>query len=61
MMLSTSKRSCVNHPDNFYVCGEYTPPAHRVMINSRIKFAYQHYFACQVGDQDKKMGPTYLL
>ena len=36
-MLSTSKRSCVNHPDNFYyVCGEYTPPAHRVKIDSRI-------------------------
>ena len=23
-------------------------------INSRIKFAYKHYFACQIGDQDKK-------
>ena len=58
MMLSTSKRSCVNHPDNFcYVCGEYTPPAHRVKINSRIKFAYKHYFACQIGDQDKKWAP----
>ena len=58
MMLSTSKHSCVNHPDNFcYVCGEYTPPAHHVKINSRIKFAYKHYFAYQIGDQDKTWAP----
>ena len=58
MMLSSSKRGCINHPDNFcYVCGEYTPPAHRVKLNSRIRHAYKHYFACQVGDQDKKWAP----
>ena len=58
MMLSSSKRGCINHPDNFcYVCGEYTPPAHRVKLNSRIRYAYNHYFACQVGDQDKKWTP----
>ena len=58
MMLSTSKHSCVNHPDNFcYVSGEYTPPAHSVKINSRIKFVYKHYFARQIGDQDKKWAP----
>ena len=57
MMLSSSKRGCINHPDNFcYVCGEYTPPAHRVKLNSRITYAYKHYFACQVGNQDKN-GP----
>ena len=58
-MLSTSKCSCVNDPDNFcYVCGEYTPPVHHVKINSRIKFAYnKHYFGCQIGDQDKKWAP----
>ena len=45
----------INHPDNFcYVCGEYTPPAHRVKLNSRIRYAYKHYFACQEGDKDKK-------
>ena len=38
MMLSTFKRGCANHPDNFcYVCGEYTPLADRVKVNSRIK------------------------
>ena len=58
MMLSSSKRDCINHPDNFcYVCGEYTLPAHRVKLNSRIRYAYKHYFACQVGDQDKKWAP----
>ena len=58
MMLSTPKRGCVYHPDNFcYVCGEYTPLAHRVKLNSRISFAYKHYFACQLGDQDKKWAP----
>ena len=55
MMLSSSKRGCINHPDNFcYVYGEYTPPAYRVKLNSRIRYAFKHYFACQVGDQDKK-------
>ena len=54
-MLSSSKHGCINHPDNFcYVCGEYTPPAHRVKLNSRIRYAYKHYFACQIGDQDKQ-------
>ena len=58
MMLSSSKRGCINHPDNFcYVCGEYTPPAHRVKLKSRIRYAYKHYFACQVGDQNKKWAP----
>ena len=58
MIRSTHKRGCVNHPDNFcYVCGEYTPPAHRVNLNSRIRYAYKHYFACQVGDHDKKWAP----
>ena len=62
MMLSNSKHGCINHPENFcYVCGEYTPPAHRVKLNSRIRYAYKHYFACQVGDQDKKNGSTYFL
>ena len=55
MILSTPKRGCANHPDNFcYVRGEYTPPAHCVKINSRIKFSYKHSFACQIGDQEKK-------
>ena len=55
MMLSSSKRGCINHPNNFfYVCGEYTPPAHRVKLNNRIRYGYKHHFACQVGDQDKK-------
>ena len=57
-MLSTSKRDGVNHPDNFrYVCGEYTPLAHRVKLNSRIRHAYKHYLGCQVGDQDKRWVP----
>ena len=61
MMVLSSKRGCINHPDNFcYVCGEYTPPAHRVKVNSRIRYAYKHYFACQVDDQDKKICSTYL-
>ena len=55
MMLSIPKRGCVNHYNNFYyVCSEYTPLAHRVKLNSRIRYAYKHYFACQVGDQDRK-------
>ena len=49
-MLSSSKRGCFSHLDNFcYVCGEHTPLAHSIKLNSRIKYAYKHYFACQVG------------
>ena len=44
MMLSSPKRGCVNHPDNFcYVCGKYTPLAHRVKLNSRLRYAYKHF------------------
>ena len=55
MMLSTPKRGCANHSDKFcYFGGEYTPRAHRVKLNSKIRYAYKHYFACQVGNEDKK-------
>jgi len=58
MMLLTPKRGCVNHPGNFcYVCGKYAPLTHHAKLNSRIQYAYKHYFACQVGDQDKKWAP----
>ena len=58
MMLSSSKRSYINHHDNFcYVCGKYTFPTHRVKLNSRIRYEYKHCFACQVGEQDKKWAP----
>ena len=57
-MLSTVKRGCIDHSDNIcYICGEYIPPAHHVLLNSRIKYAYKHYFECQVDDQDKKWVP----
>ena len=57
MMLSTPKRGCANHPDNFfYVWGEYTPLAHRLNLNSRIRYEYKHYFA-YVGNQDKNCAP----
>jgi len=41
----------------YYVCGEYTPLAHRVKLHSRIRNAYEHCFSCQVGDQNKKWAP----
>ena len=57
-MLSNPKCGCVNHPDNFcYVCSKYTPPVHHVKLDSKIRYAYKNYFACQVGDQDKKWAP----
>ena len=62
LILLTTIRGCANHPDNFrYVCGEYTLLAYRVKQNRKIRYAYKHYFECQVGDQYKKMSPTYLL
>ena len=57
-MSSSSRRCCTNHPDNFcYICGQYTPPAHRMTLSHRVKFAYKHYFGCQVGGQDKNWAP----
>ena len=42
-------------PRQLLLClSEYTLPAHHVQLNSRIRYAYKHYFECQVGDQDKK-------
>ena len=62
MMLSSSKRGCIKHPDSFcYVCGEYTPPAHRVKLNSRIGYAYKHILHAKKATKIKKMDPTYLL
>ena len=55
---SSSRRSCLNHPDNFcYICGKYTPPAHRKKLAKTVKIAYKRYFGCPVGDQDKTWAP----
>ena len=57
-MPPSSKRRCINHPDNFcYICCEYTPPTHRAKLSNRIKLAHAHYFGCKVGDEDKEWAP----
>ena len=49
---------CVNNPDNFrYIWGEVTFAWRKCSITTTIKKAYFLYFACKVGDQDKKWAP----
>ena len=57
-MPPSSKRRCINHPDNFcYICGEYIPPTHHAKLSSRMKLVYAHFFGCKVGDEDKEWAP----
>lgn len=58
--MNMSRRSCVNHPDNFcYVCGRYTKKEQQRSVSTAVKMkaAYFHYFGCKVGDQDKSWAP----
>lgn len=56
--MSSSRRSCVNHPDVFcYVCGEYTLKENRKSITDFVKRAYLGYFGVRLGDQDKTWAP----
>ena len=41
----------------FYVCGEFTVPAQRHSLTPLVKMAYEQYFGCKVGDQDKLWVP----
>ena len=61
-MMSTSRRCCINHPDNFcYICGKYTTHDQRKNLASKVKTAYKYYFGCKVGDQDKSWAPHICL
>jgi hypothetical protein len=52
--MSSSRRSCVNHPDVFcYICGEYTLKENRKTVSDFVKRAYLGYFGVRLGDQDK--------
>jgi len=51
-------RDCVNSPDDFYyICGEVTFSTRKCPLTSMVKKAYEGYFGCKVGDQDKKCAP----
>lgn len=53
-----STRICVNKPDNFcYICGEVTAKAYQKPLSSLVKKAYELYFGCKVGDEDKSWAP----
>ena len=44
-------RTCINHPNNF--CGDVTLKSQRKTINPVVRKAYEIYFSCKIGDQDK--------
>lgn len=53
-----NRRGCKNNADNFcYICGKYTVSEQQRNITHRIKVAYQRYFGCKLGDQDKPWAP----
>ena len=51
-------RRCVNDPNTFcYICGEFTTKVQRRNMTPLVKKAYELYFQCHVGDQDKVWAP----
>ncbi|KAF2879376.1 hypothetical protein ILUMI_26789 [Ignelater luminosus] len=56
--MSSSRRSCVNHPDVFcYICGEYTLKERRKTVGDFVKKAYLGYFRVRLGDLDQVFSP----
>jgi hypothetical protein len=54
-------RKYVNDVDSFrYVCGDYTIKLNQKTITPLIKKAYELYFGCKIGDQDKPWAPHCL-
>jgi len=53
-------RKCVNSSDAFcYICDEVTFKSRRLSFTPLIKKCYEHYFGCEVGDQDKSWAPHF--
>ncbi|CAI9616281.1 unnamed protein product [Staurois parvus] len=51
-------RTCVNKADHFcYICGEINFISQKRRITGMIKKAYNLYFGCKIGDQDKSWAP----
>lgn len=51
-------RDCINKPNNFcYICGEVTFASQKRNFTPKIKKAYQLYFGCVLGDEDKRWAP----
>jgi hypothetical protein len=51
-------RNCANSADSFcYICGEVTLASQKRAISPIVKKAYQFYFGCKIGDQDKVWAP----
>ena len=48
----------VNSSDNFcYICGGFTMSLQKHILTTRTRKAYNYYFGCKVGDQDKPWAP----
>ncbi|XP_073533089.1 uncharacterized protein [Phyllobates terribilis] len=51
-------RSCINKADSFcYICGEVIFASQRRNMTTMIRKAYNLYFGCRIGDQDKSWAP----
>lgn len=51
-------RKCVHGTDSFcYICGEFTSKTQKSRMTPLVKKAYELYFGCKVGDQDKIWAP----
>lgn len=53
-------RFCKNSPNAFcYICGEVTFKDQRKPLSQLIQKAYELYFGCKIGDQDKIWAPKF--
>jgi len=53
-------RICLNDADSFcYICGEITFVKRRTTISNLLEIAYESYFGCKIGDQDKWWAPHF--
>ena len=56
--ITMSRRSCINNPKSFcYACGHFTSSDQIKNVPARVKIAYNYYFGCKVGDQEKYWAP----
>ena len=52
-------RHCKSNPDRFcYICGDYLIKGRERTITSTVATAYEQYFQCKIGDQEKTWAPN---
>ena len=56
--LAMSRRSCINNQQSFcYACEHFTSSDQIKNVSARVNIAYNYYFGCKAGDQEKNWAP----